>query len=95
MRLNVIAALRAPTMATISQKSCRSVGQPRTASSAPVSAKGKAKTECSNLIISSVVRVLASKPLPRAGKAPPARGAVDCCFACSRPASDIRLTVGP
>ena len=70
MRLNVIAALRAPTMATISQKSCGSVGQPRTASNAPVSAKGKAKTECSNLIISSVVRILASTPsLPGARRA--------------------------
>ena len=93
IRLNVIAALRAPTMATISQKSCRSVGQPRTASNAPVRAKGRAQTECSNLIISSVVPVLASRHLPCAGKAPPPPGAAGRCF--SRAASDIRFTAGP
>ena len=70
MRLKVIAALRAPTMATISQSTCRQVGQPRTASMAPVSANGRAKIECSNFIISSVVRSFAIRPL--AAGAPPA-----------------------
>src|SRR5450631_1856439 len=61
-----MAAERAPTMATTIQTICRSDGQPgwppctlakRAASSAPVSANGSAKTECSNLIISSTVRM--------------------------------------
>src|SRR5258705_13940465 len=60
MRLMVIAALRAATMATTIQSSCFSEGQAcvvnRAASNAPVSAKGSAKTECSNLIISRTVR---------------------------------------
>src|SRR5262249_29665852 len=60
MRLIVIAALRAATMATMIQSSCRQVGQPllvkRAASNAPVRAKGRANTECSNLIISRTVR---------------------------------------
>src|SRR5258708_9915117 len=60
MRLTVMAALRAATMATMIQRNCFQVGQPwvvkRAASRAPVSANGKAKTECSNLIISRMVR---------------------------------------
>src|ERR1700722_5699042 len=59
MRLTVMAAERAATMATTIHSSCRNVGQPwlvaRAASSAPVKANGKANTECSNLIISSTV----------------------------------------
>src|SRR5882757_7955386 len=61
MRFSVIAAERAATIATTIHKTCRSVGQPcnvaRAASSAPVSANGSANTECSNLIISSTVRI--------------------------------------
>src|SRR5215472_17476331 len=57
----VIAAVRAATIATMIHTICRNVGQPcavaRAASSAPVSANGKAKTECSNLIISSTVPI--------------------------------------
>ena len=71
MRLKVMAALRAPTMATISQKTCRQAGQPRAASIAPVSANGSAKTECSNLIISSVVRNFAISPRGGGGGASP------------------------
>src|SRR5258708_29860742 len=60
MRLTVIGALRAATMATKIQSTCFSEGQAcvvnRAASNAPVSAKGSAKTECSNLIISRTVR---------------------------------------
>src|SRR5580704_13012125 len=58
MRLMVMAAERAPTMATIIQRICRQVGRPpptRAASSAPTNAKGRAKMECSNLIISRTV----------------------------------------
>ena len=63
MRLNAIAAERAPTIATTIQSSfhAESVGREpssRIASSAPVSANGSANTECSNLIISSVSRIL-------------------------------------
>src|SRR5271154_6170769 len=64
MRLTVMAADRAATMATTIQKTCCTEGQPcggwcvaRAASSAPVSANGSANTECSNLIISSTVRM--------------------------------------
>src|ERR1700756_3093729 len=57
----VIAAVLAATIATIIHAICRSVGQPcavaRAASRAPVSANGSANTECSNLIISSTVRI--------------------------------------
>src|SRR5579859_3829610 len=57
----VIAAERAETIATTIQRICLHEGQPcdvkRAASNAPVSAKGSAKTECSNLIISSTVRM--------------------------------------
>src|SRR6266568_8136872 len=61
MRFIVMAAERAATMAARIHAIWRSVGQPcvvaRAASSAPVSANGRAKTECSNLIISSTVRM--------------------------------------
>src|SRR5215813_4101619 len=61
MRLTVIAAERAETIATTIQRIWRSVGQPcdvkRAASSAPVKANGNAKTECSNFIISRMVRM--------------------------------------
>src|SRR5712664_2610953 len=61
MRLMVMAAERAETMATTIQRTWRREGQPcdvkRAASSAPVSAKGSAKMECSNLIISRTVRM--------------------------------------
>src|SRR5580658_9951283 len=68
MRFTVMAAERAATMATTIQSSARSnlgaggqeIVEPpsaavwRAASRAPTNAKGRAKTECSNLIISSV-----------------------------------------
>src|SRR5689334_3098902 len=61
MRLMVIAAERAETIAAIIHRIWRNVGQPcevkRAARSAPVSAKGSANTECSNLIISRTVRM--------------------------------------
>src|SRR5277367_1155577 len=64
MRFTVIAAERAATMATTIQTNWRRVGQPRggwcvarAASNAPVRANGSANTECSNLIISSTVRM--------------------------------------
>src|SRR5450755_2675253 len=61
MRLMVMAAERAATMATTIHASWRRVGQPRcvarAASNAPVSAKGSANTECSNLIISRTMRM--------------------------------------
>ena len=72
IRFMVMAAERAPTMATMIQRSWRHVGNApaeRAASSAPTSAKGSAKTECSNLIISSTMRmrflVISSEPMPR------------------------------
>src|SRR6202158_6001766 len=61
MRLMVIAAERAATMETTIQKVCQRVAQVcavmRAAKSAPVNANGSAKTECSNLIISRIVRM--------------------------------------
>src|SRR5436305_377077 len=61
MRLMVMAAERADTMAITIQRNCCQVGQrwevKRAASNAPVRAKGSANTECSNLIISSTVRM--------------------------------------
>src|SRR5690348_471660 len=65
MRFMVMAAERAPTMATMIQKICqamvRAAGQSArpecSASKAATRAKGSAKTECSNLIISSTVRM--------------------------------------
>src|SRR5579875_1203492 len=59
-RLNAIAADRALTMQTIIHASTRAGGHPPAASTAPVSANGRAKIECSHLIISSVMRVLRS-----------------------------------
>jgi hypothetical protein len=58
MRLKAIAAERAPTIATVIQSNCHTAGSPRAASTAPSSAKGSAKSVCSILIISSVVRML-------------------------------------
>src|ERR1035441_9219636 len=60
-RLNAMAAERAPIMATTIQASFPPIPADwyppsRNPSSAPVSAKGRAKTECSNLIMSSVRR---------------------------------------
>src|SRR5665811_767341 len=57
-RLNAIAAERAATMATMIHTSWRSEGNPPAASMAPQSANGRAKMECSHLIISSVTRRL-------------------------------------
>src|SRR5580700_3159112 len=61
MRLNAMAADRAPTIATTIHSSLNANTPPvrcfsRNASNAPVSANGSANTECSNLIISSVSR---------------------------------------
>src|SRR5205085_3355112 len=53
-----MAAERAPTIATAIQNSCHADGKPRAASTAPNKAKGSAKSVCSILIISSVVRTL-------------------------------------
>ena len=53
MRLKVMAQVRAPTMARITQKNTRRLGRPRAARKAPMSAKGMANTVCWNLIISS------------------------------------------
>src|SRR5580692_2224171 len=65
----VIAADRAATIATTIQRNCRNVGQvvrfwwvARAARIAPVKANGSAKTECSNLIISSTVRMRPAIP---------------------------------
>src|SRR5580693_8241511 len=66
MRLIVIAKDRAPTIATMIHAICCQVGHAgpplfactvRAASSAAVNANGRAKIECSNLIISSTVRM--------------------------------------
>ena len=54
-RLNAIAALRAPTMATRIHVSCHQRGNPPLASNAPIKANGNANTVCSNLIISNVI----------------------------------------
>src|SRR5262245_35961425 len=56
IRLKAIAALRAPTIAARIQPVCPMVGSPLRASSTAMNAKGKAKTVCSNLIMSSVMR---------------------------------------
>jgi len=73
IRLKVMAAERAPTIATTIQESRHArlpVAKPcsRKASSAAVSANGKANTECSNLIISSVSQILFR--MPRAMETP-------------------------
>ena len=56
MRLNVIAADRAPTIAIVIHNICHHVGNPFAAKTAPRNANGNAKSVCSNLIISKVVR---------------------------------------
>src|SRR5688572_13495821 len=55
MRLNAIAALRAPTMAITIQNSFGASGQPPEARMALNRANGRANTVCSNLIISRVI----------------------------------------
>src|SRR5205085_2760529 len=69
-RLKAIAVERAPTIATVIQSSCQAAGIPRAASTAPKKAKGSAKSVCSILIISSVVRIsrVASCSLAAIGK---------------------------
>src|SRR5436305_9965086 len=54
-RLKAMAAERAETMHRTIQPSCAAVGMPPAASMAPHRAKGRAKMECSHLIISNVV----------------------------------------
>jgi hypothetical protein len=56
-----MAAERAETMATSIQSSVERLGMPCAASKAAVSAKGSAKMECSDLIISSVMRIRAPR----------------------------------
>src|SRR5437588_4067771 len=60
-RLKAMAAERAETMQRTIQPSLAAVGIPPAASMAPHRANGSAKTECSHLIISSVVLMLASR----------------------------------
>lgn len=55
IRLNVMAALRAPTIADTIQRTCQEAGNPFRANNAPINANGNAKTVCSNLIMSSVI----------------------------------------
>jgi hypothetical protein len=55
IRLKVMAALRAPTIAATIHPICRPDGRPPLASTAPMKANGSAKIVCSNLIISSVI----------------------------------------
>ncbi len=57
-RLKAMAAERAAIMAMMIHISWRPVGNPPAASIAPQSANGSANTECSHLIISSVMRRL-------------------------------------
>src|SRR6185369_3489339 len=57
IRLNAIAAERAPTIATTIQRLCHAEGSPLAASTAPRNANGNANSVCSILIISSVRRV--------------------------------------
>ncbi len=54
---------RSAAMQRIIQKTLRPSGHPAAASIAPASAKGRAKMECSHLIISSVVPTLRSKAM--------------------------------
>src|SRR5262245_39514604 len=56
MRLKAIAALRAPTMAITIQSNLGASGQPPEARMALSRANGSAKTVCSNLICSRVIR---------------------------------------
>src|SRR5215204_2603421 len=60
MRLNAIAAERAPTIAPTIQRICHGVGSPRAARTAPRKANGNAKSVCSIFIISNVSRVFLS-----------------------------------
>src|SRR5712692_3696656 len=62
MRLNAIAVERAPTIATAIHRICEKLGRPCAASTAPSNANGNAKSVCSILIISSVVRMLLTIP---------------------------------
>src|SRR6266481_7655124 len=57
-RLKAMAADRAETMQTTIQQSCNAEGQPPAASMAAHRANGRAKIECSHLIISRVVPML-------------------------------------
>src|SRR5262245_45869605 len=57
MRLKAMAVERAPTIATVIQRTCHAVGKPPAARMAPRKANGKAKRVCSILIILSVVRM--------------------------------------
>ncbi len=61
-RLKAMAAVRAETMQTTIQNRTGRRGMPWAASTAPVSAKGRAKMLCSHLIIWSVARVLCQAP---------------------------------
>ena len=60
MRLKVIAAVRAPTIAATTQKKTRNEGTPRPAKNAPIRANGSAKTLCLNWIISSMMPIFFS-----------------------------------
>src|SRR5271168_4199813 len=62
-RLNAMAADRAVTMQTTIQNTLGHAGHPEAASIAPDSAKGRAKMECSHLIISRVIPTLRSKAM--------------------------------
>src|SRR5687767_4805642 len=56
IRLKVIAADRAPNIATVIHRTLSHEGRPSAASTAPRNANGSANSVCSNLIIRSVVR---------------------------------------
>ena len=68
MRLNVIAAERAPTIATVIHRICHHVGKPFAARIAPRKANGNAKSVCSNLIIANVVLSFSAIEIIGAGK---------------------------
>jgi hypothetical protein len=55
IRLKDMAALLAPTIAATIHPICHPLGKPFRANNAPISAKGRANTVCSNLIMSSVI----------------------------------------
>src|SRR6185312_271608 len=61
IRLNAIAAERAEIIHRMIQPSLAAVGMPPAASMAAQRANGRAKMECSHLIISSVVLMLVSR----------------------------------
>src|SRR2546427_1484719 len=63
-RLNAMAALRAPTMASVIQAAWAAVGAPRAAMNAPRNANGRAKSVCSILIISSTIPTFRYTPAP-------------------------------